>query len=289
MKTRMLLVLAIAANTFTGSVRLKADQASPTQQPNPRQQPGAQVTMFAPEQHDLYDGHYILSANRIYMVGGLNDAPGWDHLDNDAATVKPVAGSAEIDVDELKNTGTFAARLKIPEGDLVLAMDRFHEFNPCQNGGIAGFLHEHGTDSGCGDTNWPKAFGYLAGLGYGCDAERQSDHDNTRALHGDAGIPIEDLKVNYPGGQEAAGGEVKPATTDRLLHPKPADQPEEQTQPRSVRALLRHGSDLEVIRPAIHWSSVTAAERRDMSRRHRPSARTHAASSPWLLQEASRP
>ena len=72
---------------------------------NPRQQPGAQVTMFAPEQHDLYDGHYILSANRIYMVGGLNDAPGWDHLDNDAANVKPVAGSAEIDVDELKNTG----------------------------------------------------------------------------------------------------------------------------------------------------------------------------------------
>ena len=41
------------------------------QQPaNPRQQPGATITMFAPEQHDLYDGHYVLSANRIYMVGG---------------------------------------------------------------------------------------------------------------------------------------------------------------------------------------------------------------------------
>ena len=44
------------------------------QQPaNPRQQAGASITMFAPEQHDLYDGHYVLSANRIYMVGGLND------------------------------------------------------------------------------------------------------------------------------------------------------------------------------------------------------------------------
>jgi hypothetical protein len=32
------------------------------QQPNPRQQPGASITMFAPEQHDLYDGHYVLSA-----------------------------------------------------------------------------------------------------------------------------------------------------------------------------------------------------------------------------------
>ena len=43
---------------------------------NPRQQPGASITIFAPEQHDLYDGHYILSANRIYMVGGLNDPAG---------------------------------------------------------------------------------------------------------------------------------------------------------------------------------------------------------------------
>jgi hypothetical protein len=43
------------------------------QQPNPRQQPGAMITMYAPEQHDLYDGHYVLSANRIHMVGGLND------------------------------------------------------------------------------------------------------------------------------------------------------------------------------------------------------------------------
>jgi predicted DNA binding CopG/RHH family protein len=65
------------------------------QQPNPRQQPGAAVTMYAPEQHDLYDGHYILSANRIHMVGGLNDPVGWDHMDNDAKTVKPVAGTAD--------------------------------------------------------------------------------------------------------------------------------------------------------------------------------------------------
>src|SRR6188472_1287790 len=81
-------------------------------QPNPRQQPGAQVTMFAPEQHDLYDGHFIVSATRVYMVGGLNDAPGFDHLGNDAANVKPAAGTVEIDVDELKNSGKFEARLK---------------------------------------------------------------------------------------------------------------------------------------------------------------------------------
>ena len=106
------------------------------QQPaNPRQQPGATITMFAPEQHDLYDGHYVLSANRIYMVGGLNDPVGWDHLDNDAKTVKPVAGTAEIDVNDLTNTGKFEARLKIPEGDLVLAIDKFNEFNSCRTAG----------------------------------------------------------------------------------------------------------------------------------------------------------
>src|SRR5688500_16472386 len=32
---------------------------------NPRQQPGAMVHIFAPEQHDLYDGHFVISANAI--------------------------------------------------------------------------------------------------------------------------------------------------------------------------------------------------------------------------------
>src|SRR4030095_1629533 len=93
------------------------------QAPNPRQQPGAAITMFAPDQHDLYDGHYMMSANRLYMVGGLNDPEGWDQLDTGAAAVKPVAGTAEIDVNDLTNTGTFEARVKIPDGDLVLAID----------------------------------------------------------------------------------------------------------------------------------------------------------------------
>jgi hypothetical protein len=30
------------------------------QQPNPRQQPGAMVHICAPEQHDLYDGHFVI-------------------------------------------------------------------------------------------------------------------------------------------------------------------------------------------------------------------------------------
>lgn len=37
------------------------------QQPNPRQQPGAMVHIYAPEQHDLYDEHFVISANRISL------------------------------------------------------------------------------------------------------------------------------------------------------------------------------------------------------------------------------
>src|SRR5687767_3939460 len=91
--------------------------AAAQQAVNPRQQPGAQVHIFAPDQHDLYDGHFVMSANRIYMAGGVNDPEGWDHLDNEAKTVHAVAGSAEIDVNEIQNTGTFVAKLKIREGD----------------------------------------------------------------------------------------------------------------------------------------------------------------------------
>ena len=78
------------------------------QQPHdPRRQPGAVIQMFAPEQHDLYDGRFVISASRIHMVGGLNDPEGWDHLDNDAKNIRPVSGTAEIDVDEIRNTGRF--------------------------------------------------------------------------------------------------------------------------------------------------------------------------------------
>jgi hypothetical protein len=77
---------------------------------NPRQQPGAMVHIFAPEQHDLYDGHFVISANRIDMVGGLNDPEGWDHLDNEARNLRLLSGTAEIDVNEIQNTGTFLSR-----------------------------------------------------------------------------------------------------------------------------------------------------------------------------------
>lgn len=129
-------------------------------------QPGADLAIYSPKLHGLYDGHFVISATKVYQAGRLNDPPGWDHIDNEGKQLHPIQGTVEMDVDEIKNTGTFVARLKIPEGDLVLQMDRFRPFNPCQDGGVAAFIFEHG-DSGCGDTNWPKSLLYVAGWGDG--------------------------------------------------------------------------------------------------------------------------
>jgi hypothetical protein len=203
---------------FLSGVALAQQPAQQNASPNnSRQQPGASITLYAPEQHDLYDGHFVISANRIHMVGSLNDPQGWDHMDNAAANVKPVNGTVELDLNEVQNTGKFEARLQIPEGDLVLALDRFHEFAPCQNGGIVAYLHEHGTDSGCDDNNWPKTFVFLAGWGYGHATLNGRPLYQDYEMHFMVTQEIRDrrtLKANYPC-----------RTRDRL--------PEKSTQPHS--------------------------------------------------------
>jgi len=208
------------------------------QQPNPRQQPGAPIHVYAPEQHDLYDGRFMLTINRIYMVGGLNDPEGWDHMDNAAKTVKPVAGSVDIDVDEIRNTGRFEARLKIPEGDFVLAIDKFNEFNPCQNGGIVASLHEHGTDSGCGDNNWPKTFVYLAGWGFGHATLNGKPLYDNYEVHFMVTQGIRDrktLRVNYPlPGKKGPAGEVNPATQQIDFYIRSPQQNPKNTPQRQV-------------------------------------------------------
>ena len=45
-------------------------------------------------------------------------------------------GAAALSARDAGDYAAFEAKLKIPEGDLVLAVDKWHEFNPCQNGGI---------------------------------------------------------------------------------------------------------------------------------------------------------
>ena len=132
----------------------------------PGSQPGVQLGIYAPGQHDLYDGRFVLTGSRIFQAGTLNDASPWDHMGDDASNLREVGGTIEIDVNEIDNTGTFRAELELPEGTYVVELEEVVEFNPCQDGGIAAFLYEHG-DSGCGDANWPKSLLYVAGWGTG--------------------------------------------------------------------------------------------------------------------------
>ena len=240
---RSLAKVGLAACVSVGLIGGAAPSAQ--QPPNPRQQPGAAVHIFAPDQHDLYDGHFVISANRMYMVGGLNDPEGWDHLDNDAKTVKPVAGTAEIDVNEMANTGSFVAKLKIPEGDLVLTLERWHEFNPCQNGGIVAYIHEHGTDSGCGDNNWPKTVGFLAGWGYGSARLNGKPLYQDYEMHFMVTQGLRDrktLKVSYPlADKKLPGGETNPATQQidfyiRSPQPNPKNRPAKKKKLRTGRS-----------------------------------------------------
>lgn len=132
----------------------------------PRTQPDTTMGIYAPSQHELYDGRFVIRGTRIYQAGTLDDESPWDHMGDDATNLRAVHGQVELDVNEIENTGTFRAALQLPEGRYVIELDRFHEFSPCQDGGIAAYLFEHGN-SGCGDMNWPKSILWVAGWGYG--------------------------------------------------------------------------------------------------------------------------
>jgi hypothetical protein len=231
---------SLVVPSFVVAALATAGQQPQAPQPDPRRPAGATVMMYAPEQHDLYDGRFVLSATRLYMVGGLDDPVGWDHMDNAARTVRPVGGTAEIDVDEIRNTGRFEARMTVPEGALTIAMDRFHEFSPCQHGGIVAALHEHGTDSGCGDSNWPKTFVFLAGWGYGHATLDGTPLYRDYEIHFMVTQGIRDrrtLRVAYPmANRQRPAGEVNPATQQIDFYIRSPQTNPRNTPPREVFA-----------------------------------------------------
>jgi hypothetical protein len=152
--------------TITLVLLLASAQIFAQAERGPRTQPGTQMEMYSPAQHELYDGRFNIVGSRIFQVGMLDDKSPWNHMGDDATLLRAVHGTVEFNVNEIDNTGTFRAELKLPEGLYVVELDRFNEFSPCQDGGIAAYLFEHGN-SGCGDMNWPKSILWVAGWGYG--------------------------------------------------------------------------------------------------------------------------
>ena len=153
-----LLVLTLAACSPPPASTTPSTEATPASD--------KQLPIYAPDQHELYDGRFNIVGRKIYQVGILDDPSPWNHMGDDASNVRSVGGEIAFQANELDNTATFVATLDLPEGKYVVELDRVHEFNSCQDGGIAAYLYEHG-DSGCGDANWPKSLLYIAGWGYG--------------------------------------------------------------------------------------------------------------------------
>ncbi len=214
-----------------------APELTAANQATPRRQPGAEITLYAPQQHDLYDGHFVLSATRIYQVGRLSDAPAWDHMGQSGANSYPVTGTLAIDVNEIQNTGSFVATLGVPEGNLILEIDQFHEFNPCQDGGVAAYIYEHG-DSGCGDTNWPKTFIYVAGWGHGnatLDGEQLYEDYQMHFMVTQGMRDRETLEVNYPLlNKKSAAGAVNPAALQLDFYIRSPEADDRNNPPRRV-------------------------------------------------------
>ena len=225
----------------------------------PRTQPGTAMGIYAPKQHDLYDGRFIISGGRIYQVGTLNDESPWDHMGNDGSNLRPVEGTVDFDVDEINNTGTFRAELQLPEGTYVIDLEEFKEFSPCQDGGIAAWLFEHG-DSGCGDANWPKSILYVAGWGIGSATLNGEPLYQDYQIHFmvTQGMRDRNLVARYPlDGKKFRGRRRQPGPpATGLLHPESRDQRVQPPQAGGVRPLLRHGSHLEIAPPgAGRWGS----------------------------------
>jgi hypothetical protein len=167
-------------------------------------------------------------------------------MDNEGSRLRPVDGTVEIDVNEIENTGTFRARLRLPEGELILELHRFHEFSPCQDGGVAAYLYEHG-DSGCGDSNWPKTFIFVAGWGYGhatLDGEPlYRDHE----MHFMVTQGIRDretLEVHYPLiTKTSPAGAVNPAAQQLDFYIR---SPEQDPRNNPTRRVFAHFFAMEV-------------------------------------------
>src|SRR5688572_15464796 len=85
-------------------VFVHAPQAIAQDKPiSPTSQPNTDMTIYSPKLHGLYDGKFRLTCGRTYVVGGLNDKEGWEHMDNAGTNSHLVEGPVEIDVDEIKN------------------------------------------------------------------------------------------------------------------------------------------------------------------------------------------
>jgi len=114
--------------TFLALVFLLSCQSGTNPARSARTQPGTMMGLYAPEQHELYDGRFNIVGRNIYQAGSLDDVSPWDHMDDDASDLQYVGGEIEIDVNEIDNSGSFIAELVLPQGLYRVELERFTNF-----------------------------------------------------------------------------------------------------------------------------------------------------------------
>src|SRR4029453_14049464 len=108
-------------------------------------------------------------------------------------------------------------------------------------------LHEHGTDSGCGDNNWPKTFVFLAGWGFGHATLNGRPLYQNYEMHFMVTQGIRDrktLRVNYPmANKKSAAGEVNPAAQQIDFYIR---SPQQNPKNKPNRPVFMHFFGMEV-------------------------------------------
>ncbi|RLC27559.1 MAG: hypothetical protein DRH37_10605 [Deltaproteobacteria bacterium] len=114
-----------------------------------------------------------LKAQNALVIGGYSD-----NFNYSGENVRPLIGTATVDVDSAANWGTVMANVRTTAesgpirfskdvsltGDITVVMRDFNEEAPYMKGGIAEFLWLHG-DTGQGTPVMPRQFTFLAGWG----------------------------------------------------------------------------------------------------------------------------
>src|SRR5713226_8400628 len=65
--------------------------------------------IFKATEHPYYSGEFHIKGERPTLIGSMQDAAPWDHLDYAGKRLIPVTGTIEINVNELTNTGKVVA------------------------------------------------------------------------------------------------------------------------------------------------------------------------------------
>ena len=169
--------------------------------------------IFKGVEHPYYSGDYRLSGQRATLVGSMQDASPWDHMDYAGKRLSSVQGTIEIEVNEIANTGRVHVEFAEGADRFRITFDRFSAKAPFQDGGIATRLYEHG-DSGNGDPLYPKTWLYLAGWGTATIWKNgevlYKDYDAHFMVMERSRDP-KTHEVRYPTKRALPGGETDPA------------------------------------------------------------------------------